>query len=536
MIETTDSFGNISTSSDYIFTTTGGDDGIAPTVISFIIPSVSSSTTIMIADFAADDNINVTGYIITESPSVPELSDSRWETTPTSSYAFISQGSKVLYSWARDAAGNISSYSSAPVIIDIDPPNITGFEIPASASSLTVSISLFTAEDSLSGVSAYLLSESEETPSLSDSGWLGDSQNNYTFSSQGIKSLYAWVRDAAGNISSSSVGVVDISIAESSSARTVHGIDGIYFSAPVEGGFSVSINNDAATTTERTVWLTFETNGQKIDSVQVSETGDFSGVIGKAYINRLPFTVSETQGLKKIYVRLWFGNDYSAGEISDTIYYQINDSSSSSSSDSDSRQSEKSSTTSSTTEIRTYGLGEKDEWNEEIVCSIESLSGEEKTLREEESKKIKEEIEKLIDEQSFGEGLIRKLKRLSMENKLSGRLLLQVEENGEAWYLNPVDKKRYFLARPADMFNIMKQFGLGASHEYITETEIFPQRLSGRILIDVGDLGKAYYINPVDRKKYYLACPSHAFYLIKKLGLGISNEDIGYLKAGLLEN
>jgi hypothetical protein len=45
-----------------------------------------------------------------------------------------------------------------------------------------------------------------------------------------------------------------------------------------------------------------------------------------------------------------------------------------------------------------------------------------------------------------------------------GKIFLQVENNGEAWYVNPEDGKRYFLGRPADAFNIMRSFGLGISN------------------------------------------------------------------------
>jgi predicted nucleic acid-binding Zn ribbon protein len=41
-------------------------------------------------------------------------------------------------------------------------------------------------------------------------------------------------------------------------------------------------------------------------------------------------------------------------------------------------------------------------------------------------------------------------------NNQKGKILLQVEGNGEAWYVNPGDSKRYFLGRPADAFRVMR--------------------------------------------------------------------------------
>src|SRR3989339_493138 len=45
-----------------------------------------------------------------------------------------------------------------------------------------------------------------------------------------------------------------------------------------------------------------------------------------------------------------------------------------------------------------------------------------------------------------------------------GKIFLQVEGKGEAWYVNPRDGKRYFLGRPADAFAVMRNLGLGISN------------------------------------------------------------------------
>ncbi|MCD4705713.1 DUF4424 family protein [bacterium] len=45
-----------------------------------------------------------------------------------------------------------------------------------------------------------------------------------------------------------------------------------------------------------------------------------------------------------------------------------------------------------------------------------------------------------------------------------GKIFLQVENHGEAWYVNPEDGKRYFLGRPSDAFQVMRNFGLGISN------------------------------------------------------------------------
>jgi hypothetical protein len=117
----------------------------------------------------------------------------------------------------------------------------------------------------------------------------------------------------------------------------------------------------------------------------------------------------------------------------------------------------------------------------------------------------------------------------NMVKSLSGRIVLQVEKKGEAWYIYPKDNRRYFLGRPADAFNVMRKLGLGTTHKFITAYKIFPKKMSGRILLDVEKKGEAYYINPLDMKSYYLGRPADAFQVMRKLGLGISEEVISMI-------
>ena len=78
----------------------------------------------------------------------------------------------------------------------------------------------------------------------------------------------------------------------------------------------------------------------------------------------------------------------------------------------------------------------------------------------------------------------------------------------------------------------MKKLGMVVSHKFMTSNEIFPERLLGGILIDAEDSGKAYYINPRNKRAYYLGRPGQALEVIKNLGLGISNKDIRKIDLG----
>jgi hypothetical protein len=53
----------------------------------------------------------------------------------------------------------------------------------------------------------------------------------------------------------------------------------------------------------------------------------------------------------------------------------------------------------------------------------------------------------------------------SFSQSKDGSIFLQIEGKGEAWYINPVDHKRYFLGRPNDAFQVMRSLGLGISEQ-----------------------------------------------------------------------
>jgi hypothetical protein len=120
---------------------------------------------------------------------------------------------------------------------------------------------------------------------------------------------------------------------------------------------------------------------------------------------------------------------------------------------------------------------------------------------------------------------------LGFAKKLFGRILIQVQNKGKAWYINPGNLKRYYLGRPSDAFQVMRKLGLGVKHEIIKKYKTYPLSLQGKILIDVEDKGKAYYINPADGKAYFLGKPADAFNLMRKLGMGITDTDLDKIEA-----
>lgn len=128
----------------------------------------------------------------------------------------------------------------------------------------------------------------------------------------------------------------------------------------------------------------------------------------------------------------------------------------------------------------------------------------------------------------------------TIAERTSGYIVLQVEKNGEAWYVYPKTLTRFFLGRPADAFTIMRERGLGITN---TNLEKIPRagsndgegdvslrnRLSGYILIQVERNGEAWYVYPKDKKRYYLGRPDDAFSIMRNLGLGITNNDLAQI-------
>jgi len=192
-----------------------------PVVTNFAIPANSTSQTVPITTFTATDNLAVTGYLLTETSDIPSVDDPDWSVSVPANYTFDTDGTKTLYAWAKDAAGNISANQNDSVNVDSSRPTISSFVIPATAESLNVTGITFEATDNI-GVTAYLLTETSATPSLGASGWNASAPTAYLFSSDGSKNLYAWVRDAVGNISVSSTDNVVITLPDTT-APTLSG-------------------------------------------------------------------------------------------------------------------------------------------------------------------------------------------------------------------------------------------------------------------------------------------------------------------------
>jgi len=184
-----------------------------------------------------------------------------------------------------------------------------------------------------------------------------------------------------------------------------------------------------------------------------------------------------------------------------------------------------------------------------------------------------------------------------LASRLSGQILLQVEKNGEAWYINPADFKKYYLANGTEAYKVMRFLGVGIKNSdlakipvglqtgssqfdsdgdglgdkleealrtnpyaknsdgdaYDDATELragfnplgagvaslntsFANQQKGKILLQVESRGEAWYVDPADGKRYYLADGSAAYQIMRYLSLGATNSNIDQIEIGVLDS
>jgi len=128
------------------------------------------------------------------------------------------------------------------------------------------------------------------------------------------------------------------------------------------------------------------------------------------------------------------------------------------------------------------------------------------------------------------------VKAATVSSNLKGKILLQVESHGEAWYVNPKDGKRYYMANGDEAFQIMKTLGVGINNKdwnKVTTDASYRKKFIGKIFLQVESHGEAYYIG-FDGQYYYLKDGVSAFNVMKKLGLGISSANLNKIAPGSL--
>ena len=183
---------------------------------------ITSDTNITIS-ISASDNEGISAYYISEILSTPSQNTPGWtlstlnsiDTSYTlSAETEIGTHEKTIYVWFRDAAGNISTVASDSInlsVNDTSPPNNTSIDAAGNTTETTqrlVAVNIAALDNY--AVTHYFLSENPTTPAL-NAMWTSitptaDFSTTVSFELSdnfGSKTVYAWFKDAAGNISSS---------------------------------------------------------------------------------------------------------------------------------------------------------------------------------------------------------------------------------------------------------------------------------------------------------------------------------------------
>jgi hypothetical protein len=118
----------------------------------------------------------------------------------------------------------------------------------------------------------------------------------------------------------------------------------------------------------------------------------------------------------------------------------------------------------------------------------------------------------------------------SLVSRTKGYILLQTESHGEAWYVDPMTAKRYYMKDGSTAYQMMRSFGLGVSegdYAKIVNGDIsLKNRLIGRIVLRAQAHGEAYYIHPKTLSVYYLQNGDEAYRIMRLYSLGITNADL----------
>ena len=126
------------------------------------------------------DAVGITGYIISNQSTAPDLSSSEWVSVSSQTQYSVSKDLTVgpsdasysFYGWMRDGANNISATATSSIFYDTTAPTISSVSINSgdSSTSNTVVNLTISASDSLSGITAYYASETSTAPSATASG------------------------------------------------------------------------------------------------------------------------------------------------------------------------------------------------------------------------------------------------------------------------------------------------------------------------------------------------------------------------------
>jgi phosphatidylethanolamine-binding protein (PEBP) family uncharacterized protein len=120
--------------------------------------------------------------------------------TPAAGYAFSGwSGVCTGVGPCRVKVTGVQGVTATFAPVDRTPPIVGAFTVPAQVTGLDVPVKLSATDNT--AVTGYLITETATAPSLTLAPWQPTKPTSYKAAAAGAKRLYAWARDAAGNIS-----------------------------------------------------------------------------------------------------------------------------------------------------------------------------------------------------------------------------------------------------------------------------------------------------------------------------------------------
>ena len=128
---------------------------------------------------------------------------------------------------------------------------------------------------------------------------------------------------------------------------------------------------------------------------------------------------------------------------------------------------------------------------------------------------------------------------MDLSNRLKGKLLLQVNQGGRIWYVNPDDSKRFEITF-ANVLPLFENFALGITDSNLKDipkhdedrSSALGDGLKGKLLLQVEQGGRIWYVD-FDGKRWEVTW-NNLMELFESLALGIADEDLFKINAGEL--
>ena len=182
-------------------------DDIDP-VITNITEQSEYGLTSTITINAKDNETGLTGYSITSTNEEPTTWTDINNVTEESTYTYEASTNGLYYVWIKDGASHIISKSFNVTKVDTTPPTIVS--ITEQNNYGATSIITAVVKDTESGIISYAFTESSNEPTTWTSVNNTLAESRYTYSATKNGTIYFWVKDKAGNISSKAIAVTKV--------------------------------------------------------------------------------------------------------------------------------------------------------------------------------------------------------------------------------------------------------------------------------------------------------------------------------------